>query len=112
MKSGTSYGAKVPGTEGRASMITIVGGSDLDLDHLYQGVMEKLPSYARPIFVRLAEKVDMTSTYKLKKTKLQRQGFDIDCTDDPIFFMDNKNAKYVPLTKALHDDIISGKLRL
>ena len=52
-----SYGVEIPGNEGRASMITIVSDTPddvVDTGALYQCVQNKLPSYARPIFVRLA----------------------------------------------------------
>ena len=33
---------------------------DIDLEGLYSGVKDGLPSYARPIFVRLVSEIDMT----------------------------------------------------
>ena len=47
---------------GRAGMVAIGGDSDLELDFksFYAGVKEKLPSYARPYFIRIVSETDMT----------------------------------------------------
>ena len=43
-------------------MVAIGGESDLSVDFrkLYDGVKQKLPSYARPYFVRIVSETDMT----------------------------------------------------
>ena len=64
-----SYGVEIPGNEGRASMITIISDSPsdvIDTGALYQSVQDKLPSYARPIFVRLTKCVQTTGTVNVK----------------------------------------------
>lgn len=44
-------------------MAAIVDEScDLDLSSLAAGVKKTLPSYARPVFVRILQKVEMTGT--------------------------------------------------
>ena len=47
---------------GRAGMVAIGGDSDLEIDfeQFYAGVKEKLPSYARPYFIRIVSETDMT----------------------------------------------------
>ena len=55
----------------------------------------------------------ISGTYKLKKNVLQKDGFDPALTKgDPVFFLDLKADKYVPLTAELYESIVSGKLRL
>ena len=55
------FGVEIPGTEGRAGMAVIPDPERLvDLATLYSGVTEKLPSYARPMFVRFVK--ELTST--------------------------------------------------
>ena len=39
-----------------------------------------LPSYARPLFVRVMKGMDTTSTHKLQKVKARQEGFDIQVT--------------------------------
>ena len=35
-------------------------GGELDFEQLFSGVKEKLPSYARPYFIRIVSETDMT----------------------------------------------------
>ncbi len=60
-----SYGVEIPGTEGRAGMVAIPvkHEEDVDLDQFLDGVKEQLPKYARPLFLRLVKKVEMTSKW-------------------------------------------------
>ena len=52
------------GTDGKAGMATVEDeGDQLDLNEFYLGAAKVLPSYARPIFVRIVKKMDMTGTY-------------------------------------------------
>jgi len=109
----TSYGVQVPDTEGRAGMVAVPDPDHtLDLKKLFIGVMDKLPGYARPFFVRCVPFLDLTGTYKLKKRKLQAEGFDPNVIVDPLFFLDNKEGKFVPLTIELYDKILKGQIRL
>ncbi len=57
-----SYGVEIPGTEGRAGMVAIPVKSEheVDLDKFLDGIKEQLPKYARPLFLRFTEKVQMT----------------------------------------------------
>ena len=55
------FGVEIPGTEGRAGMAVIPDPERLvDLANLYSGVTEKLPSYARPMFVRFVKELIST----------------------------------------------------
>ena len=55
------YGVEIPGTEGRAGMAAIPDPERLvDLTKLYAGMSDKLPSYARPIFLRFVQEIDVT----------------------------------------------------
>lgn len=51
----------MPNTEGRAGMCGIVDeDNSLDLDKLASDLAKDLPAYARPIFLRVMPKLDMT----------------------------------------------------
>ncbi len=94
------YGVKVAGTEGRAGMAALVL-SDLDAFDgraFYAYTEDRLPPYAVPIFVRLASAAEMTSTFKLRKVDLQREGYDLDLVRDPLFVRDTAAQAYVPLS--------------
>ena len=55
------FGVQVPGTEGRAGMAVIPDPDlQLDLASLYSGLCDKLPGYARPVFVRFVKELSAT----------------------------------------------------
>ena len=54
---------QVPDTEGRAGMVAVPDPDHtLDLKKLFIGVMDKLPGYARPFFVRCVQQLDLTGS--------------------------------------------------
>lgn len=108
------YGVEVPGAEGRAGMAAVEqkDDQDLDLTALYAALESSLAAYARPLFVRWASALERTGTFKLKKVPLQKEGFDPKAIKDPIFFLDGKNRKFVPLTEQLYEDIVGGRVRV
>jgi fatty-acyl-CoA synthase len=106
------YGVEVPGRDGRAGMAAIVGKDNLNLAGLRDHLARHLPEYARPMFLRLREANDVTSTFKSKKIDLVKQGFDPSRTDDPIYFNDPRSKAFVRLDPALYEDITAGRVRL
>jgi acyl-CoA synthetase (AMP-forming)/AMP-acid ligase II len=108
-----AYGVQIPGTEGRAGMIAMVlKHSDFDGESFRDHVDSSLPAYARPLFVRVREKMETTGTFKLKKGELTNEGFDPCRVRDPIYFRDPAKNAYVPLTPELFEQLKNGKLRL
>ena len=108
----TVYGVAVPRTEGAAGMAVLVGDSNLSLADLRQHLAQRLPPYARPLFLRLKDGIDITGTFKHKKSDLVRDGFDPKATLDAIYFDDPAQQAYVRLDPALHARICAGELRL
>lgn len=105
------YGVEIPNTEGRAGMAAILDvDNKVDLDALAAGLKSVLPTYARPQFIRLLRKVDMTGTFKLKKLDLQKEGFDPNQVDDSLFYLAS-NGKYTKLDKAIYEGILNGNVR-
>ena len=45
---------------------------------------------------RLIGQLQMTGTYKLQKTELQKEGFDVTRVQDPIYFMGPKVGGEAP----------------
>lgn len=112
LKDTVVYGVEVPGNEGKAGMAAIYDPENsLNLKELAEGVKKVLPSYARPLFVRVLSKLPMTGTYKLKKRDLQCESYDITKLTDPIYFLD-RTGTYVKLTEELYKNIIGEKLRI
>ena len=106
------YGVRVPGAEGAAGMATIVTDGQLDLAELRAHLGRRLPPYARPKFLRVADRIATTSTFKHSKGDLQRQGFDPAATRDAIYFDDAATDAFVPLDAALYARITRGELRI
>lgn len=94
-------------------MVAIVDPDDkLDIEKLANGLKTNLPGYAIPIFMRIMKEIPLTGTFKLKKTDLQKEGFDVSVIKDQLYFYDSKLSKYVPLTNELYADIFSGAVKL
>ncbi|XP_021961206.1 long-chain fatty acid transport protein 4 [Folsomia candida] len=112
LKGTTVFGVEVPGTDGRAGMAVMSDPENsLDLHQLAIGVIKSLPSYARPLFLRiLTTEIEMTGTYKLKKNEYQKSGFNLNLIQDKVYFFNGK--QYLQMDKQMHEDIISGKIRV
>ncbi|KAK7791656.1 hypothetical protein R5R35_005068 [Gryllus longicercus] len=113
LKDATVYGVEVPGAEGRAGMVAVQDPEgSLDLQRLAAGVERSLPGYARPLFVRVTPRLQLTGTFKLKKTELQNEGFDPArvAPGDSLYVL--QGGAYRPLTPDMHRQILDGSLRL
>jgi acyl-CoA synthetase (AMP-forming)/AMP-acid ligase II len=109
------YGAAIPNTEGKAGMAAVTLESTLkfDIDELSQFVVSSLPSYSIPIFIRIMEELEMTSSsYKIIKTTLTKEAYDLSVVKNPIHFWDSSSKKYVPFSDSLYQDLKDGKLRI
>ncbi|XP_013876970.1 long-chain fatty acid transport protein 2 [Austrofundulus limnaeus] len=108
------YGVKVEGHEGRIGMaaVTLRDGEDLDRADVYKQVVNYLPTYARPRFIRIQPCLEMTGTFKMKKVKLVEEGFNPALIQDPLYFLDSEKKTYVPLTDEIYRAIISKELKL
>jgi fatty-acyl-CoA synthase len=106
------YGVVVPGTEGRAAMAAISVAADLDLVALRAHLAERLPPYARPLFLRLCQGMDVTTTFKQTKGSLVREAFDPSAVNDPLYFDHPVEQRFVPVDDRLYTDIRHGRVRL
>jgi fatty-acyl-CoA synthase len=94
------YGVAVPGEEGKAGMValTYADPAAFDGQAFYAFARATLPPYAVPVFVRVGCRVAMTTTFKLRKVELQRDGFDPALVgDDVLFVADAAAGRYVAL---------------
>ena len=106
------YGVRVPGHEGRAGMAALVVDDTFDLANLHRQVAASLPDYARPLFVRLCARLDMTETFKQKSRQLVDEGFDPEVVGEAIYFDDRRADAYVRLDPPLLAQIETGLVRL
>ncbi len=114
IKEANVYGVAIPGTEGRAGMAAIVAADAqaFDLAAFRQHLLQNLPEFARPLFLRFQTQLEITSTFKQRKVDLVAQGFDPARSTDRIFFYDHACGAFVPVDQALYERIARGDLRL
>jgi fatty-acyl-CoA synthase len=106
------YGVAVPGSDGRAGMATLVTQGELDLDGLRVHIDGHLPAYARPLFLRLRQELDVTGTFKYAKTELVRDGFDPATSSDRLYLNDAGLQRFRTLDRDVYADIQTGRIRL
>jgi fatty-acyl-CoA synthase len=109
---GVVYGVMVPGADGRAGAAALVVNADFDLALFRAEVAQRLPPYARPVFLRILNKLEATGTFKPRKQELVQAGFDPDRADGPLYFDDPSSQRYVPVDAALFAAISAGKVRI
>ncbi|OCT89640.1 very long-chain acyl-CoA synthetase [Xenopus laevis] len=108
------YGVSVPNHEGRIGMAALILFDEEVFDgrKLYAHVRDFLPNYARPRFIRIQNSMDITGTFKQRKVGLVKEGFDPAIISDPLYFLDEREKKYVPMTQTIYEDIKMKRIKL
>ncbi|XP_052026964.1 long-chain fatty acid transport protein 5 isoform X2 [Apodemus sylvaticus] len=108
------YGVSVPGCEGKVGMaaVKLAPGKAFDGQKLYQHVRSWLPAYATPHFIRIQDSLELTNTYKLLKSRLVREGFDVGIIADPLYILDNKAQTFRSLTPDMYQAVCEGTWKL
>jgi fatty-acyl-CoA synthase len=75
---------------------------------LHRHLRTRLPDYARPLFVRLCERIAATGTFKLSKAALAREGFADNAAGEACFFDDRAAGRYVAMDDDLRQRIAVG----
>lgn len=90
------YGVKVPDSDGRAGMaaLCLKRGVHFDSEELTHLVFNKLPSYARPLFIRVMSSFQTTGTHKIQKAQLKKEGYDSSLVGDPVYEWDGQLSEY------------------
>jgi len=107
------YGVKVPNTDGRAGMASLIleQGRRFNPTEFYQHIKRKLPDYAVPLFVRLRDYHETTTTFKVKKADLKKEGFWPSQAEDTIYVLLDRSLGYEPLNEHILADIEAGNIR-
>ena len=106
------------GNEGKAGMAAIVfrndqtSNLDLILQDLSSYIVKHLPSYARPMFLRVMTALPVTGTFKHEKTRLSQEAFDTGRISEPLYVMDLTLKRYMPFTDEKLLKITAGKAKL
>ncbi|MEZ5957780.1 MAG: long-chain-acyl-CoA synthetase [Hyphomonadaceae bacterium] len=106
------YGVKIERLDGRAGMAAITPGEEFKLENLRNYLVRELPSYARPMFVRITPAIETTGTFKFRKVDLVRDGFDPAKIEQDIYFDHPTEHRYVPITTELYAQIQGGAFKL
>ncbi|XP_039346156.1 very long-chain acyl-CoA synthetase isoform X2 [Mauremys reevesii] len=108
------YGVPVPGHEGRIGMasIRLKEGCEFNGEQTYRHIVDYLPNYARPRFVRIQDAIEITATFKHRKVQLVEEGFNPAVIRDGMYFLDDKEKMYVPMTQDIYNAINNNSLKL
>jgi fatty-acyl-CoA synthase len=108
---GVVYGVQVPGADGRAGMAALVVDNRFKIEELRRIATMSLPSYARPVFLRLLTSLAATGTFKPKKQDLIGDGFDPQRVAEHLYFDDARVGRYVPIDDSLHAQLAAAAIR-
>ena len=93
-------------------MAALVTEHELDLPRFREHLISRLPHYARPLFLRIRNEMNITGTFKYSKSDFVRQGYDPAATADALYFNHPQHQAFVRLDKALYDRIQVGEIFL
>lgn len=106
------YGVQVPGCEGKAGMAAILDkNQSVNLNDLLENLRKCMPMFMIPIFIRIVDYLEVTSTHKLPKVTFKKQGFNPYIIKDPLFMFDCKNFKYIQIDDQLYTNIVKGCIK-
>ncbi|OBB89650.1 long-chain-acyl-CoA synthetase FadD6 [Mycobacterium sp. 852002-40037_SCH5390672] len=106
----TVFGVEVPRTGGRAGMaaVKLRGGAEFDGQSLSRAVYDQLPAYALPLFVRVVESIEQTTTFKSRKVELREQAYGPE-VKDPLYVLAGRDEGYVPFYDEYPAEVAEGK---
>ena len=86
-------------------------GAEFDGRALARAVYGQLPAYALPLFVRVVESIEQTTTFKSRKVQLREQGYSFSGpdVDDPLYVLADRDEGYVPYFDEYPEEVASGK---
>ncbi len=111
VKQASVYGVALPAADGRAGMAALVADNGLDLAAFRTHLVHRLPRYARPLFLRLRDQMEVTGTFKYTKAHLIRQGYDPTASADILYFNHPEEDAFVRLDEPLYERIQAGQIR-
>ena len=112
VKEANVYGVLVPGEDGRAGMASIVPGEEFSINGLYEHLSQHLPKYSIPVFIRISKEIEVTGTFKYKKTDLVKDGFDPSVVKDQMYYASTSENDYMKLDDNVFKKISDHELKL
>ncbi|OBI41030.1 long-chain-acyl-CoA synthetase [Mycobacterium kyorinense] len=104
------FGVEIPRTGGRAGMaaVKLRDGAEFDGKALAGTLYKQLPGYALPLFVRVVESMEHTTTFKSRKVDLREQAYGPGI-EDPLYVLAGRDDGYVPFYDDYPDEVAAGK---
>jgi fatty-acyl-CoA synthase len=104
------FGVEIPRTGGRAGMAAVKLRDDAEFDGkgLASTLYEQLPAYALPLFVRVVQTMEHTTTFKSRKVDLREQAYGPGI-EDPLYVLAGRDEGYLPFYDAYPDVVAAGK---
>ncbi|PXX68823.1 fatty-acyl-CoA synthase [Nocardia tenerifensis] len=105
------YGVDVPGADGKAGMAAVTLSPDAEFDGkaLADLVYQQLPAYAVPLFIRVVDELEQTSTFKSRKVELRKQGYAAD-GDGALYVLAARSDGYVPFYDDYPAEVAAGRV--
>ncbi|MBF6544036.1 long-chain-acyl-CoA synthetase [Nocardia brasiliensis] len=104
------YGVDIPGADGKAGMAAVTLSPDAELDGvaLAELAYRQLPAYAVPLFLRVVQELEQTSTFKSRKVELRKQGYTPD-DDHRLYVLAGRDKGYVPFYPDYPHEVAAGR---
>ncbi len=104
------FGVELPRTGGRAGMAAVKLRDDVEFDGkaLAHTVYDQLPAYALPLFIRVVDSMEHTTTFKSRKVDLREQAYGPG-VEDPLYVLAGRDEGYVPCYDEYPDEVAAGK---
>lgn len=104
----TVFGVEVPDTGGRAGMAAVIlrDGGRFDGKALSDTLYARLPGYAIPLFVRIVDVLETTSTFKSRKVDLRNEGYGADVPD--LYVLAGRAEGYLPFYDDYPGEVAAG----
>jgi fatty-acyl-CoA synthase len=93
-------------------MAALVTGAEFRLADFAAHVAARLPDYARPVFLRICNRIAATGTFKPQKQALARDGFNPSAISDALYVFDRSRAEFMRIDSGLYGCIQRGEMRL
>src|SRR5579862_1964601 len=107
------YGIRLPNHDGRAGCValTLHPDANFDFSSLARHLLDTLPRYAVPLFIRITDGMRLTGNMKHQKHEMREEGIDpTKVKGDRILWL--KNGAYVDFTKEDWDGLNAGSVKL
>lgn len=117
------YGVAVPNADGRCGCATVVlteglSPDQLDCEGLGSFVLDRLPRYAVPCFLRVTPQLSYTGTFKIQKGQAKREGVDLDLiakgegSKDVVYWLPPGEEKYRRYQRDDWENLKGGRVKL